>query len=186
MAGGGELFKQSVEIIHLIQTVRRFNQLVYCFPSSKWNRTRGSPAADRQMGLTRSTGDDRPDEEEPIEYCVLGDAIGAAVADRLRAEGRVVELVAHEATTDTPRDGSPDLEDWIPDGPAFDRPSTFVVATGSDRRNLLLAQQVRTRFDADRILVLVHDPTRLEPFAAAGHEPVCATTALSEAVLGAL
>jgi trk system potassium uptake protein TrkA len=58
--------------------------------------------------------------------------------------------------------------------------STVVVATRSDRRNLLIAQLVRTRFDVPRVVVLVNVPERLEPLAEAGHEPVCVTSALAD------
>ncbi|MFC6737438.1 NAD-binding protein, partial [Halolamina salina] len=60
--------------------------------------------------------------------------------------------------------------------------STVVVATRSDRRNLLLAQSIRVRFDTPRVIVLVNSPDRVDPFADAGHEVVCATSAVSTAV----
>jgi trk system potassium uptake protein TrkA len=130
------------------------------------------------MSLSRPTGGGRADAAEPTEYCVLGGAVGAAIADQLRAEGHAVRHI-EVSSGDTREDPPPALDD----APAA---ATVVVATRSDARNLLLAQQVRTRFDPDRILVLVHDPVRLAPFAAAGHEPVCATAVLTGAVVDAI
>jgi len=56
------------------------------------------------------------------------------------------------------------------------------VATPDDGRNLLVAQLVRTRFDVGGVFVLVHTPDRSDPVAEAGHEPICATSALADAV----
>jgi trk system potassium uptake protein TrkA len=134
------------------------------------------------MSLSRPTGGSRIDADESAEYCVLGGAVGAAVADRLRADGHAVCRIDVTAT-DTNRDDPPPA---ALDDDALATASTVVVATRSDARNLLLAQQLRTRFDIGRVLVLVHDPPRVPSFAAAGHEPVCATTALSEAVVDAV
>jgi trk system potassium uptake protein TrkA len=131
------------------------------------------------MSLSRPTGGGRTEEAESSGYCVLGGTIGAAVADRLRADGHSVELVDATAGTDGAGD---DPLSALDDG-ALAVASTVVVATRSDSRNLLLAQQVSTRFEADQILVLVHDPVRLAPFAAAGHDPVCVTSALTRTVI---
>lgn len=123
-------------------------------------------------------------------YVLGGQQLGATVAHRLQAEGHSVSLIEasdglYEAS-DTPSgidvtQGDPaDIEVLAAAG--VSDTSTVIVATGSDRRNLLIAQLVRTRFDPYRVLVLAHSPTRLELFAEAGHEPVCATNALSEAI----
>lgn len=130
------------------------------------------------MSLSRPAGGGRTDAAESTEYCVLGGAVGAAIADQLRADGHGVRRIA-VPTDATTGDDLPPADDVL-------ATSTVVVATRSDARNLLLAQQVRTRFDPDRVLVLVHDPARLAPFAAAGHEPICATRALTGAVIEGL
>ena len=57
------------------------------------------------------------------------------------------------------------------------------MATGSDSRNLLVAQLVRARFDVSDVVVLAHQPDRVGLFEAAGHDPVCATDALSAALV---
>jgi trk system potassium uptake protein TrkA len=135
------------------------------------------------MSLSRPTGGGRTEEAESGEYCVLGGAVGAAVADQLRADGHSVELV--DATADADDAGDDPLSAFDDDD-ALAAASTVVVATRSDSRNLLLAQRIGARFDTDRILVLVHDPVRLAPFAAAGHDPVCVTSALTRTVIGEL
>jgi len=133
------------------------------------------------MSLIRPTGTDRAEEGEPADYCVLsGDSVGDEIADRLRADGHDVQLL----DVGPPMNDASEPRSTV--AVRLDGVSTVVVATRSDGRNLLLAQQAETRFDIDRVLVLVHDPPRLEPFEAAGHEPVCATTALSEAVIDEL
>ena len=58
--------------------------------------------------------------------------------------------------------------------------STVIVATRSDRRNLLIAQLVRARFDVPEIITFVNDPDRVPLFAEAGHEPFCVATAIAE------
>lgn len=133
------------------------------------------------MSLSRPTGTDRAEEGEPAGYCVLsGDSVGNEIADRLRADGHDVQLLDVGPSVDDTREPRSSVVAELDGVP------TVVVATRSDGRNLLLAQQAETRFDVDRVLVLVHDPPRLESFEAAGHEPVCATTALSEAVVDEL
>jgi len=118
------------------------------------------------------------------EYYVLGGGhLGAALARRLRDAGSTVRLVDERRDGD---DGSAvrgdpgtlaalDAADIHPD-------ATVVVATRDDGRNLRIAQLVRTRFDVDRVRVLVNSPDRYDVFVDVGHEPVCATTALSDAL----
>jgi Trk K+ transport system NAD-binding subunit len=77
--------------------------------------------------------------------------------------------------------GSPTDVDLLTES-GLETASTAIVATRSDARNLLVAQLARTQFDVPRIVVLVHDPERLGSLAEAGHEPVCATAALSETI----
>lgn len=127
-------------------------------------------------------------------YVLGGQQLGATVAHRLQAEGHSVSLIEASdglcEASDTPSgidvtQGDPaDIEVLAAAG--VSDTSTVIVAAGSDRRNLLIAQLVSTRFDPERVLVLANAPSRLDPFAAAGHEPVCATTALSAALSEAL
>lgn len=58
---------------------------------------------------------------------------------------------------------------------------TAIVASRTDRRNLLVAQLLRLR-RTERVIALVNDPGNVEAFAAAGIEPVCATTMLASAL----
>jgi Trk K+ transport system NAD-binding subunit len=123
------------------------------------------------------------DVEEPVRYVLGGGHVGAAIAERLRADGhRVVIVDRSYRPGDVPGFvGDPtDLE--VLSEARVGGASTVVVAMRSDRRNLLVAQLVRSRFDVPRIIVFVNDPDRCPLFTEAGHEPFCATTALSEAL----
>jgi trk system potassium uptake protein TrkA len=118
------------------------------------------------------------------EYYVLGGGqLGAALARRLRDAGNSVRLVAERHDDDdvaTVR-GDPGALATL-ETADIDPDATVVVATRDDGRNLRIAQLVRTRFDVERVRVLVNTPDRYDAFADIGHEPVCATAALSDAL----
>lgn len=57
-----------------------------------------------------------------------------------------------------------------------------IVATESDGRNLLLAQQLRTRFDVGRLVVVVNDPRNRSAFDLSRVHVVCVATVLGAAV----
>jgi len=122
-------------------------------------------------------------------YVLGGGHLGVAVARRLHAAGHAVTLVATDADADaddfrTLR-GDPWAVDVLCDA-GVTATSTVVVATPDDGRNLLVAQLVRTRFDVDDVFVVVHTPERFDLVAEAGHEPICATTILADAVVDGL
>lgn len=121
--------------------------------------------------------------EEPV-HCVLGGGhVGSAIAERLRADGhRVVVVDRSYRRGDVPGFVGDPTDLGVLAEAGIEGASTVVVAMRSDRRNLLVAQLVRSRFDVPRIIVFVNDPDRRSLFTEAGHEPFCATTALSEAV----
>jgi Trk K+ transport system NAD-binding subunit len=125
------------------------------------------------------SADDRPDSPGKRACYVLGDGhLGTAVARHLRSDGHAVSLV--------------DVSDWdrTPGLRAVDTAQeagvagapTAVVATRSDRRNLLVAQLVSAHYDVPRAVVLANASDRLDAFTRAGHDPVCATAALSDAL----
>lgn len=58
---------------------------------------------------------------------------------------------------------------------------TAIVASQEDSHNLLVAQLLRIR-RTERVIALVNDPRNVEAFAAAGIEPVSASTALADAL----
>lgn len=131
----------------------------------------------------RSSGGEPPDETEAITHYVLGGTpAGVAVAEHLQATGRDVAVVddSYEPSDVPGFSRDPTTVEALSESGVGDA-STVVVATGADRRNLLVAQLVRTRFDVPRVIAFVNDPDRLPLFEAAGHEPFCVTTALSEA-----
>jgi trk system potassium uptake protein TrkA len=149
-------------------------------------RETGTVTTERHvMTSTLSTGGEpREGVDDPTCYVLGSGPLGTALARRLRPSENTVCVV------DGP-DG-PSEPDGIRGDPTDVRTleaagvgdaSTVVVATPSDRRNLLVAQLVRTTFDVPRVVVLVNVPDRLELLEAAGHEPICATTVLSDALV---
>jgi trk system potassium uptake protein TrkA len=133
------------------------------------------------MSLKRFTSDETGKSEC---YVLGGKGVGQSVARTLRAQGRTVSVIDeshHESTIPGERGDPTDvgvLEDaGVPDA------STVVVATPRDSRNLLIAQLVRTHFGISDILVLVNDPDRCDLVAQAGHDPICAGTVVSDAIV---
>ena len=117
-------------------------------------------------------------------YYVLADGhVGRAIAETLQANDQHVTIVAesHESNDIPGFAGDPSALDVLSES-GIDAASTVIVATASDRRNLLVAQLVRTHFDVPRVIALVNHPDRTPLFTAAGHEPFCVTTVLSDAV----
>jgi trk system potassium uptake protein TrkA len=130
----------------------------------------------------RTTADDTTAPETPPDYCVLGGGhLGEAVTRRLQAAGHEVHLVDETRTPeDLPAErGDPADVDLLAAAGVGDA-STVVVATPEDGRNLLVAQLVRAHFDVPEVLVLVNVPDRCDVVADVGHEPVCATAALTD------
>lgn len=137
------------------------------------------------MNATLVTDGDPTTDGSPAPYCVLGGGpVATSVARRLRDGGHDV-LHIDEGDGPAPRpagDAEPVevramAEADIADG------STVVVATASDSRNLLIAQLVSVHFDVADIVALVSAPERCDLFASVGYDPVCATTALTDALV---
>ena len=129
---------------------------------------------------------DAPLETVDPDIYVLGGAgsLGVAVARRLQDDGHDVTLVDDaDAPPDVPTHQADPTDVNALKNVGLDSASTVVVASSSDSLNLLVAQLVRVRFDVDRILVLTHEPDRIDVVSDAGHEPVCATTTLSNALV---
>lgn len=136
----------------------------------------------------RSEEDDQAEGVEDATHYILGDDhVGIAIAEQLQENGHRVATVSesHKSSDCHGFVGDPSAIDFLSEA-GVGAASTVIVATRSDRRNLLIAQLVRARFDIPRVVTFVNDPDRLPLFADAGHEPFCVTTALSEAVGEAL
>jgi trk system potassium uptake protein TrkA len=142
------------------------------------------------MKLNRLRGGDHSVDDNIRTYCVLGGShLGVAVARRLLANGDTVTLVDELS----PREHRDLPETAVVHGDPADtaaleeaglgNDSTVIVATQSDSRNLLIAQLVRINFDDPDIVVLTNAPDRLDPIEQAGHESVCATSVLSDALV---
>jgi Trk K+ transport system NAD-binding subunit len=132
-----------------------------------------------------STTKESSDAGETPDYCVLGGGrVGEAITRRLHADGHPVTAVGEtcDATGYATVRGDPALVRHL-EAADIDDGSTVVVATPRDERNLLLAQLVRTHFDAARVVVRVNDPDRRDLVAEVGHEPFCVASALSEAIV---
>lgn len=136
--------------------------------------------------FTRSTN-----EESSADYVVLGgNHVGEAVASRLHAGGHDVVVVTDApSSTDDPSstevstlEGDPAELSTLADL-GLTEEATVLVATRSDARNLLVAQLVRANFDVPRTFVLTNRPDRADTVDAAGHEPICATSAIADAVV---
>jgi len=132
----------------------------------------------------RSTENDSSANEDAVTHYVLGGGhVGASVADRLRGAGHDVCVVdeLYEPSESCGFQGDPSDARTL-EAAGVASASTVVVATRSDSRNLLIAGHIRARFDVPRVVVLVNAPDRLDVLADAGHEPICATAALSTAL----
>lgn len=133
------------------------------------------------MGPLSQLTTDEPD----AEYAVLGDNhIGTAVARRLADLGHHVTVVSESTDTVDGRgvQGDPTDLETLARADVADA-STVVVATRTDSQNLLVAQLVRTHFDVATVVVLTNEPDRIETVEKAGHDPVCATSAIADAIV---
>ena len=132
--------------------------------------------------------DDRtPECEQSAHYVLGGRHLGYAVARRLRADGHAVCVVdeSHDRS-ETPGFRGDPADIRTLEAAGVGSASTVIVATGSDSRNLLIAQLVRANFDVKNVVVLVNTPDRVEIFTEAGHHPVCATSALSDTLVNTI
>lgn len=124
-------------------------------------------------------------EESSVDYVVLGgNHVGEAVARRLQAAGHAVRVVT-EAPRETALpsvDGDPAELSTLEEAAVADA-GIVVVATDTDARNLLVAQLVRANFDVPHVYVLTNQPDRVDTVDDAGHEPICATSAIADAVV---
>jgi len=137
------------------------------------------------MTPIRTTADDSAEGAEGTTYYLLGgEHVGAEMAAGLGEGGHTVRVVGEsfDPAGDVESNESPTNVRALAEA-GLGAASAVVVATGSDARNLLVAQLVRSHFEVPRIVVLVNDPRRFEVLEDAGHEPVCATAALSAALL---
>jgi trk system potassium uptake protein TrkA len=103
---------------------------------------------------------------------------------RLREDGHAVSLVddTNELSKTPVLRGDP-ADVRVLEEAEVAAASTVIVATESDSRNLLIAQLVRVRFDVPEVVVVANNPERFDLIVEAGHEAVCATSALSEVVV---
>jgi len=140
------------------------------------------------LELIRDGTDDPVDEPRAADCYVLGgEHVGASIARQLHVEGASVVLVdeSHESSDVPVYEGDPGDVRVLTEAGVGDA-AAVVVATAADSRNLLIAQLVRAHFGINEAFILVYTPERYDLIAEAGHRPVCATSALSEAVVSNL
>jgi len=155
------------------------------------SKARGEQALERLADAIARAVDDPTGAHQRVAAVVNRVATARAVARRVtqrcgdRADvvlmtGRMRELDRRDLV-------ERDLDHlWSERPRAAEQRPTVVVATRSDGRNLRVANLLRARADVGRVLVLVNSPGRVEAFSEAGHEPVCATTALSKTLVDCL
>jgi trk system potassium uptake protein TrkA len=151
-------------------------------------RTRVDGSSDESEQKTQIEQTKQGERTGEFTHYVLGGAhVGTAIAEQLRAAGHRAAIVdeSYESreSGDVPGTAGDPADVGVLSESGVENASAVVVATGSDRQNLLIAQLVRSRFDRPRVVGFVSDPDLLPLFADAGHEPFCVTTALSEALV---
>ncbi len=109
--------------------------------------------------------------------------MGETIAKRLDASGYAVLIVDPSYdTAEIPGIQGDPTDPAVLDEAGLSKDTTAIVATRSDRRNLLIAQLVRAHFSS-RVVVLANNPDRTTAIADAGHEPICVTTACSDRIV---
>ncbi len=138
----------------------------------------------QDMTPIRPTGNAHRGNSQATHFVLGGARVGIAIAEQLQADGHPVTIVdERDDSANVPGvQGSPTDIGLLTES-GLNTATSVVVGTRSDARNFLIAQLVQVHFDVPQITVLVHDPERLSAVAEAGHEPLCVTTVLSEAVV---
>lgn len=130
---------------------------------------------------TKSTDD--VSRKRPDYFVLGGGTLGVAVASELKERGHAAAVVGETVDAPTvPSINAAPTDTAALQAAGLSGGATVIVATRSDRRNLLIAQLIRAGFDEPRVVVLANTDDRLGLFADAGHEAVCATSAISDAV----
>lgn len=118
-----------------------------------------------------------------------GERVGELLTEQLDSRGETVVFLDEEsASVERALDSGLTAERIdLTDRRAFedagvDSVTTVFVASGSDSRNLLIAQLLAVRFDIDRIIVRVNDPHNHSVFEDIGIEVVSATNVLAAAL----
>lgn len=118
-----------------------------------------------------------------------GERVGELLTEQLDSRGETVVFLTEESTSvERALDSGLTAERIdLTDRRAFedagvDGVTTVFVASGSDSRNLLIAQLLAVRFDIDRIIVRVNDPHNHSVFEDIDTEVVSATNVLAAAL----
>lgn len=118
-------------------------------------------------------------EPDAADVCVVGgSAVGTAVADRDQSVSVVTDDPAGAEPAGVTVHTVETVDAETLEAAGIGEETVVVVANRSDRRNLLLAGLVRSRFDARRVIACVNDPSRTAAFEEAGIETLCVQAAV--------
>lgn len=114
-------------------------------------------------GTNSRTSDGTESTTEHV-FVVGGGPVGREVANRLAAAGTTVTVIDRAPLTDPPPNQTGcqvDSFDAVSlDAADFGDAAIAFLLEPDDATNLLVAQLAKTRFDVDRVFVLVNDPKR--------------------------
>ncbi len=109
--------------------------------------------------------------------------LGARLANVLVSEGQVIDIVDQDEAKFKSLSDHPNLRhvhgdifnDEVMATVFTTPPDVFIVVTGSDNINLMVAQAIKRQYPIPRVLVRVFDPTLAEVYNNLGMETVCPT-----------
>ena len=109
--------------------------------------------------------------------------LGSRLANALVSEGQVIDIVDQDEAKFKNLGDHPNIRHVH--GNIFDAevtarlfappPDVFIVVTGRDNINLMVAQTIKRQYPIPRVLVRVFDPTLAEVYSRLGIETVCPT-----------
>jgi trk system potassium uptake protein TrkA len=119
-----------------------------------------------------------------MRIVILGSGrLGSRLANALAAEDNQVDVVDNDDTKFKSLEERPNIQRIL--GNIFDEetaqavfetsPDLFIVVTGKDNVNLMVAQAMKKQYHIPRVLVRVFDPTLAKVYRDLGMETVCPT-----------
>ncbi len=119
-----------------------------------------------------------------MRIVILGSGrLGSRLANVLASEGHAIAIVDHDETKFRSLEEVPNLirvhgnifDDQIVRPIFSPPPDLFIVVTGNDNVNLMVAQAMQRQYHIHRVLVRVFDPTLSEMYQQLGLETICPT-----------
>jgi Trk K+ transport system NAD-binding subunit len=138
------------------------------------------------MSTLRSTSTTASNRTSGDVHVFGGTHVAADVAARLAATGAPVHIVDRSLPRTLPdgvtAEAAPTLDGSALADAGLHEESAVVVADRSDATNLLLSQLARVRFDVDRVVTLLNDPSLAATYDGVDVELVESPTVLGKAV----